>query len=76
MEFVRKFTKILYAVQINYKSIRKGAFLMEMIDFVKIWYPCPICGQKLLLYDEKYGKSEKLYVKCKKCKKEIEIIIE
>ena len=49
---------------------------MEMIDFVKKWYLCPICGQKLLLYDEKYGKSKKVYVKCKNCKKEIEIIIE
>ncbi|EJU22582.1 hypothetical protein HMPREF1143_1762 [Peptoanaerobacter stomatis] len=42
----------------------------------KQWYYCPHCGQKLLLYDVVNGKSRKIFVKCKKCKKEIEINIE
>lgn len=42
---------------------------------IKKWYYCPSCGQKLLKYD-KEAKSKKLYIKCKNCKKEIEIIIE
>lgn len=43
---------------------------------IKKWYHCPNCGQKLLKYDDKEAKSRKLYIKCKKCKEEIEIMIE
>lgn len=39
------------------------------------WYKCPICGQKILKYEEN-AKSEKVYIKCKKCKNIIEIKIE
>jgi transcription elongation factor Elf1 len=42
----------------------------------KTWFRCPNCNQKLLKYDEVKGKSERLYIKCKNCKKEIEINIE
>ena len=41
----------------------------------KTWYLCPNCGKKILKYDEIKAKSEKLYIKCKQCKKEIEIKI-
>lgn len=38
----------------------------------KLWYYCPKCGQKLLLHEEG-AKSEKVFLKCKRCKNEIEI---
>lgn len=39
----------------------------------KKWFLCPLCGKKILKYDEVKGKSENLYIKCKSCKNEIEI---
>lgn len=39
------------------------------------WYRCPICGQKLL-QKNKDGESKDIFIKCKKCKNEIEIKIE
>lgn len=39
------------------------------------WYKCPICGQKILKISE-IAQSKGLYIKCKKCKNEIEIKIE
>lgn len=41
----------------------------------KIWFRCPNCGQKLLKYDEIKGLSKAVYIKCKNCKKEVEIKI-
>ncbi|WP_201750552.1 hypothetical protein [Senegalia massiliensis] len=41
----------------------------------KKWYRCPHCNQKILKYNEN-AKSKKIYIKCKNCKKEIEINIE
>lgn len=41
----------------------------------KIWYRCPYCNQKILKYDELNASSNNLYIKCKKCNKEIEINI-
>ena len=38
----------------------------------KEWYKCPNCKQKLMKYD-KDAISSNVYIKCKKCKKEIEI---
>ena len=49
---------------------------MASVKAKKIWYRCPNCNQKLLKYDEMKGKSQKLFIKCKQCKKEIEIKIE
>lgn len=40
----------------------------------KKWYTCPHCGKKILLYGP-LARSEKVYIKCKNCKKEIEIKI-
>lgn len=39
------------------------------------WYKCPVCGQKILKIS-KEAQSRGLYIKCKKCKNEIEIKIE
>lgn len=39
------------------------------------WYKCPVCGQKILKIS-KLAQSKGLYIKCKKCKNEIEIKIE
>lgn len=41
---------------------------------IEKWFKCPVCGQRLLKYNEK-AISKNIYIKCKKCKKEIEIII-
>lgn len=49
---------------------------LNNVKQAKGWYLCPNCGQKLLKYDEKEAKSKKVYIKCKKCNKEIEINIE
>ena len=42
----------------------------------KRWYLCPYCRKKILKYDETDGKSKKIYIKCRYCKKEVEINIE
>lgn len=39
------------------------------------WFICPHCGQKLLQYEGNNAESKGAYLKCKKCKKEIEIKI-
>jgi len=39
---------------------------------MKEWFVCPICGQKLLMID-KTKNIEGVYIKCKKCKQEVEI---
>lgn len=39
------------------------------------WFICPYCGQKLLQYDSVKASSEGVFLKCKKCKKEVEIKI-
>ena len=38
------------------------------------WYICPHCGKKVLQYMSS-SEGKKLYIKCKNCKKEIEIKI-
>jgi transcription elongation factor Elf1 len=38
----------------------------------KEWYICPYCGQKILQHT-KEAVSKGFFIKCKKCKKEIEI---
>lgn len=48
---------------------------MASVEVKKVWYRCPNCNQKLLKYDEIDGKSKKLFIKCKNCKKEVEIKI-
>lgn len=54
------------------KKKKKGILLMLYLDR---WYKCPICGQKILKIS-KEAQSKGLYIKCKKCKNEIEIKIE
>ena len=37
------------------------------------WYKCPLCGTKLCVYDNTANLSGGIFIKCKTCKKEIEI---
>jgi len=37
-----------------------------------LWYHCTKCGQKLLKYSDA-AKSEGVYIKCKRCKQEVEV---
>ena len=46
---------------------------MASVEVKKVWYRCPNCGKKLLKYDEKEGICKKIFIKCKQCKKEVEI---
>lgn len=41
----------------------------------KKWFICPNCNKKILIYDENKGHSHGLYIKCKSCKKVIEIVV-
>lgn len=43
-----------------------------MAENKKTWYICPHCGKRILLYGSG-AKSAELYIKCKNCKREIEI---
>lgn len=38
----------------------------------KEWYNCPVCGQKLLKINPS-KKIEGVYIKCKKCRQEVEV---
>lgn len=38
------------------------------------WYCCPVCGTKLLIYDNS-AHAEGIFLKCKNCKNEIPILI-
>lgn len=44
----------------------------EVVSIKRQWYICPYCGKKVLQYND-YSKGERLFIKCKNCKKEIEI---
>ena len=41
---------------------------------MKKWFLCPYCKKKIIKY-EKDANSKGIFFLCKKCKKEIEIII-
>lgn len=41
-------------------------------DLEKEWFVCPYCGKKLAMID-KDSKVEKVFIKCTRCKNEIEI---
>ena len=43
---------------------------------IKKWYECPYCGKRLLKYDEVKARSNDVFIKCRKCKREIEIKID
>lgn len=38
----------------------------------KRWYVCPYCGKKLVMF-KKGAKSEKIFIRCRNCKEEVEI---
>mgnify|MGYP001011242207 CR=1 FL=1 len=37
------------------------------------WFVCPVCGTKLIIYDNTAVLSGGEYIKCRTCKNEIEI---
>lgn len=37
------------------------------------WFYCPECGTKLLIYDNTARMSGGIFIKCRVCKKEVEI---
>ncbi len=37
------------------------------------WYCCPVCHTKLIIYDNTAVLSGGLFIKCRTCKREIEI---
>ena len=39
-----------------------------------LWYRCDVCGQKILMY-ENNSISKGIYIKCKKCKEIVEIVV-
>lgn len=38
------------------------------------WFRCPVCGAKLMVYDSS-AESHGVYIKCKNCRKVVEIKI-
>lgn len=46
----------------------------QQIPTERKWYKCKNCGQNLLIYDDT-AKCHGVFVRCKKCGKEIEIRI-
>lgn len=40
----------------------------------KKWYTCPACGQRLLIYADG-AKCSGVYIRCKGCKREVEVRI-
>lgn len=50
-------------------------YKIKLPPLERYWYRCPHCGAKLLLYDNT-AVSHGVFIKCKLCKKEIEISIE
>lgn len=47
---------------------------MKLPPLEREWYKCPHCGTKLLLFDNT-ANCKGVYIKCKTCKREIEIIV-
>lgn len=45
---------------------------LQAPSYKRKWFTCPHCGRRLVQYEED-GKSEKIYLKCKSCKNEVEI---
>lgn len=44
------------------------------MDEIKVWFVCPHCKKRILMHSPD-AKSDKLYIKCKNCKREVEIKI-
>lgn len=42
-------------------------------SYKRQWYKCPLCGTKLCVYDNTANLNGGIFIKCKTCKKEIEI---
>lgn len=48
--------------------------IREKIPFVREWFICPHCHAHLMIYDNT-AESSGVFLKCKKCGKEVEIKI-
>ena len=53
--------------EVNMKKLNKPPLLRQ-------WYYCPYCHTKLVIYDNT-AKAYGLYIKCRTCKKEVQIKI-
>lgn len=49
-------------------------FYVPRLSREKKWYHCPNCGKNLLIYDDG-AKSAGVFIRCKGCRKTIEIRI-
>lgn len=47
---------------------------MKMIPLRRDWYKCPYCGKNLIIYDNT-ARCSGVFVKCKGCRQEVEIVI-
>lgn len=54
--------------------MRKGIENVIRIATEKKWYDCDNCGQHLLIHDNT-AKCRGVFIKCKRCGKEVEIKI-
>ena len=52
-----------------------GGESMKMIELRRDWYKCPHCGKNLLIYNNTAA-CEGVFIRCKGCKKEVEIVIQ
>lgn len=49
-------------------------FILPAIPTAKKWYRCPNCGKNLFIFNNT-AKCSGVFLRCKNCKKEIEIRI-
>lgn len=76
VEMVTGYLKSIYQIDVDPKQInvtvtRTGP---GKAPTPKGWFACPKCGQRILKVAEG-ARSEKLFIKCKQCRNEIEIKI-
>ena len=57
-------------------SHERGDFVkkLEKPPLTRHWYVCPVCGMKLAIRDNT-ARCHGIYIKCRACKREIEIKI-
>lgn len=68
----QKLENVAISNEVAFSCTKRGGMSVN----IKKWYLCPHCGKKILRYDEIKAKSNNIYIKCKQCKKEIEIKID
>lgn len=55
-------------------GLLKKRKLILPVDYKKTWFVCPVCAKKLLKIN-KEAQSKGLFIRCRNCKTDIEIII-